>query len=401
MDQKRWQKVEQLFNAGLELPAQERDKFWRVQCDSDKTVLAQLQLLLQGHQKAEKDNILDHSIWGLENNVAPNGQGVGSSGNLIGSIINGYQVTQLLGRGSMGEVYLANKPPLKREVVIKTIVDTGNSAFRKQFLEEMRVHEKLRHENIVVLHDAGSHGSLPYLVLEYFPSLSLRKYLRSPENSLRQRPLPLDQVFQITRQVAAGLAYAHRAFGITHRDIKPENILIALDPVLKAKIIDFGIAILPELELESLGRDFSRRYTYGASGTPLYMSPEQFKNVIAREKVCPIDSRTDIYALGLVVYEMITGQSTFPPNALRNFNRVIWPSKIRRGLPVAVDRVLKKALQDDPRSRYQSVEQFYRDLEVALRPIIGDRRTANSRKKSYWRRLTGLLGLSWPRARGR
>ena len=395
MDHNRWKKVEHLFNVGLDLPARERERFWQQECGNDQTVLAQLQVLLQGHYKAEKENILDRSVWDLDDLSHSL-----KSTNLTGKMVNGYQVTQLLGRGSMGEIYLANKPPLRRDVVIKTIADADNAAFRKQFLEEMRVHEKLRHQNIVMLLDAGSHGSLPYLVLEYFPSQSLRKHLRSPESPLKQRPLPLDQVLHITRQIAAGLAYAHRTFGLTHRDIKPENILIALDPSLRAKIIDFGIAILPELEMETEGRQLSRRYTYGASGTPLYMAPEQFKNVIAREKVCAIDSRTDIYALGLVVYEMITGHSTFPPNGLRNYNRVVWPSKIRRGVPIALDRVLKNALQDNPEVRYQSVEQFYRDFEVALRPVLGGPRTGNTRKTGYWRRLTGMLGRPWLRFLG-
>ena len=392
MDERRWKKIYSLFNDGLKLPSAERERFWKGECGADQDMLAELKRLLRGEEMARKVNLLDKPVWMLDEV----NRYIGTE-NLVGRTVNGYQILESLGRGSMGEVYLAKKPPLTREVVIKTIVDASNDAFRKQFIEEMLVHEKIRHENIVMLLDAGSYGSLPYLVLEYFPSQSLRKFLRSPDRPNRQRSLPLDQVLRITRQIAAGLAYAHRAHGITHRDIKPENILVNVESSIKAKIIDFGIAILPELELGGQGRFFSRRYTYGASGTPLYMSPEQLKNVIAQQKVCSIDYRTDIYALGLVVYEMITGHSTFPSNGLRNYNRIIWPSKIRRDLPSAVDRVLKRALLDYPEARYQSVEQFYRDFDAALRPVLGGPRTGNTRKTGYWRRLTGILGRPWPR----
>jgi len=169
MDERRWKKIYSLFNDGLKLPSAERERFWKGECGADQDMLAELKRLLRGEEMARKVNLLDKPVWMLDevNRYI-------DTENLVGRTVNGYQILESIGRGSMGEVYLVKKPPLTRVVVIKTIVDASNDAFRKQFIEEMLVHEKVRHESIVMLLDAGTYGSLPYLVLEYFPSQSLR-----------------------------------------------------------------------------------------------------------------------------------------------------------------------------------------------------------------------------------
>ena len=377
-------RVEALFLAGLEMSSAEREDFWTRECGEDRALLRELWELLRAHETSEDDDPLEQTVWAMaEVNALLSGE------NLVGKSINGYQILQSLGQGAMGEVYLAQKPPLTRQVVIKMVADPGNAAFRKQFLEEMRVHEKLRHENIVMLLDAGTYGQYPYIVLEYFPGQTLREHLRGPDG--RPWALPLDQILPITRQLADGLAYAHREFQITHRDIKPENILILPGPPLRAKIIDFGIAILPELDLRRGDRFTSRRFTYGASGTPLYMSPEQIRNLVALERVATIDPRTDIFALGLVLYEMLTGQPAFGGDLVRNYRQIVWPTRRRADLSPAVDDLLRKALAEDPAARYQTVEQLSQDLEEALCPLLEGRPAGHPHKPRYWGRLTRLF----------
>lgn len=384
MEQNQLDRVESLFLAGLELPSDEREAFWARECGEDQLLLQELQTLLHAHQTSENDDPLEKTVWAMEDvNALFGGE------NLVGQTINGYQILQSLGQGAMGEIYLAQKPPLTRQVVLKMVADVANASFRKQFLEEMRVHEKLRHDNIVLLLDAGTYGQHPYIVLEYFPGQSLRQYLQGPDGA--PRALPLDQILAITRQIADALAYAHRDHQITHRDIKPENILILPEPTLKAKIIDFGIAILPELDIRRGDLLTSRRFTYGASGTPLYMSPEQIRNLIAMERVSIIDSRADIFALGLVLYEMLTGQPPFTADLVRNYRRIVWPSRLRPALSPAVDDLLRRALAEDPAARYQTVEQLLQDLEAALTPLLSGTADDQSPQSPYRRLLARLL----------
>jgi len=391
MDQNPLDRVESLFLAGLELPSGEREAFWARECRDDLRLLHELHDLLRAHQTAENDDPLEKTVWAMEDVNA-----LFAGENLVGKSINGYQILQSLGQGAMGEIYLAHKPPLTRQVVLKMVADVGNASFRKQFLEEMRVHEKLRHDNIVLLLDAGAYGQHPYLVLEYFPGQTLRQYLQGPDGG--PRALPLDQILAITRQIADGLAYAHRDHQITHRDIKPENILILPGPTLKAKIIDFGIAILPELESRRGGLLASRRFTFGASGTPLYMAPEQMRNLIAMRRVKAIDSRSDIFALGLVLYEMLTGRHPFAPGLVRNYRQIVWPSRLRQDLSPAVDALLRRALAEDPAARYQTVEQLSRDLEAALSPRRASSTDDRSPRSRYRRLLARFLRLLSSRA---
>lgn len=380
MGKSRLDRIEQLFLAGVELTPDRRESFWVNECGGDEELLGELRRLLEGHESVKGD-LFDRTVWGMEEvNTFFSGE------SLVGKTINDYQILRSIGQGAMGDIYLAIKPPLTREVVFKIVGDAGNAAFRKQFLDEMRVHEKLRHENIVLLLDAGTYGLNPYIVLEYFPSQSLRHYLQGPDG--QPRALALDQVLAITRQVAGGLAYAHREHQITHRDIKPENILIAAQPSLKAKIIDFGIAILPELDIRRGEQFASRRFTYGASGTPPYMSPEQIRNLVAMERVATIDSRTDIFALGLILYEMLTGQPPFAAGLVRNYRRIVWPTRLRNELSPAVDDLLRKALAEDPEARYQTAEDFSADLEAALSPLLLCPPVARSSPSWYRRVLT-------------
>lgn len=390
MSQDNWSKVESLFAAGLEMPIERRIEFWRRECGADQGMLAELEKLQRGHERAEKIEFMEKAIWSprVTNELDGNE-------NMNGKKIGGYEVLRLLGQGGMGDVYLAKKPPLTREVVIKLVKHPGNSAIHKQFLAEMRVHEKLKHDNIVMLLDAGLHDQSPYLVLDYFPSQSLRDFLRAPGPDRGQRPLPLDQVLEITKQIAAGLGYAHREHRITHRDIKPENILIDDKALpIKVKVIDFGIAILPEMAMTLLDGQTTRRPTVGASGTPVYMSPEQIQNGIARRKVREIDWRSDIYSLGLLIYEMLTGRLAFPSEAHRYYQDMVWPSQLRPELSQQVDEVLKKTLKENPDARYQSTDELCQALAAALTAPTLPPKKDMPLPARYWKATAGFLSAA-------
>ena len=152
MNQKRLDRTESLFFAGLELTSDEREAFWVRECGEDLSLLHELRSLLRAHQTSTDDARLEQTVWAMEEVNALFG-----SESLVGRSINGYQILQSLGQGAMGEIYLAQKPPLTRQVVLKMVADVENTSFRKQFLEEMRVHERLRHDNIVLLLGSEEH----------------------------------------------------------------------------------------------------------------------------------------------------------------------------------------------------------------------------------------------------
>ena len=238
-----------------------------------------------------------------------------------------YEVEREIGRGGMAVVYLARDLQLGRQVAIKVIrPELAQALGIERFLREVRIEAALDHPNVVTLFDSGEADGLPYYVMPYVEGESLRKRLE------RENRLSLEETLRITSCVAAGLGYAHDR-GIVHKDIKPENILLSEDRVLVA---DFGIA---KATTEAGGETLT---TYGiVLGTPEYMSPEQATG----EKV---DSRSDIYALGCVVYEMLGGD---PPFVGRTRSAIIAkhiqenvPSLkvVRKNVPYGVVKAIEK-----------------------------------------------------------
>lgn len=360
MSKDRWQKIESLFIAGVEMPPRARADYWKQECGADREMLAELEQLLNGHQRADEIEFMDKAIWSLKTLDES-----ARKDEMIGKKIGDYEIIRLLGKGGMGDVYLAKNPLLDGTYVIKVVKDEANLDFRRRFLDEIRVHQKLVHENIVNLRHAGLHEGMPYLVMDYFESQSLRNFLLIPGSAQEQRALPAEQVLDIAKQLAAGLGYAHQVHKMTHRDIKPENILVQDKNGLKVKVIDFGLAILPEMAMTLLDGQ-THRSSILAAGTPVYMSPEQYQNGLVRRKEKEVDARSDIYSLGLVIYEMLTGQMAYPSERHRAYPNLKWPSAMRRYIPAKVDAVLKIALQEDPDARYQSAQDLARALETAL-----------------------------------
>ena len=270
-----------------------------------------------------------------------------------------YEIVDVLGRGAMGVVYRAHDPLIERTVAIKTISYAGLSPqevddFEQRFFREAKSAGKLNHPNIVTIYDVGHSEELAYIAMEFLSGASLRTLLDSGV------VLPLERIVTIAAGVADGLAFAH-ASGVVHRDIKPANIMVLDNGAVK--IADFGIAQLPGGDLTMVGT---------ALGSPKYMSPEQ----VLGQKA---DGRSDIFSLGAVVYEMLTGRSPF---AAEDLNAILYrvlnsevppPSLHNPGFPAEFDRIVARALAKKPEDRYQDVEEMARDLRSCPTATLADR----------------------------
>jgi formylglycine-generating enzyme required for sulfatase activity/serine/threonine protein kinase len=265
---------------------------------------------------------------------------------LSNAIIGQYHIIEQIGRGGMATVYKAYQPNLDRYVAIKALTPglVGTKGFIARFEREARAVARLRHRNILTVFDYGRQGDMFYLVMEYVSGGTLMGRLGWPQD--------LTYAVNIVSQVGDALAHAHRQ-GMIHRDVKPGNILMAEEdwPLLS----DFGLAKMVE--------DSIQLTASGASvGTPQYMSPEQARGL-------EVDRRTDIYSLGTVLYEAVTGRPPFGTDSpmaviLRQINEPITPPHILRSdLPKEVERVILKALAKSPADRYQRMEEFLADLQ--------------------------------------
>jgi predicted Ser/Thr protein kinase len=246
------------------------------------------------------------------------------------------EIIELIGRGGMGAVYKARQPALDRLVALKVLPPEAgrDPAFAERFSREARALARLSHPNIVAVHDVGRAGEFYYLVMEYVDGANLRQVLRDGK-------LTPEQALRIVPQICDALQYAHEE-GIVHRDIKPENIL--LDRKGRVKIADFGLAKL-------LGRDtgdFTLTGSRQVMGTLYYMAPEQV------ERPLEVDHRADIYSLGVVFYEMLTGQLPV--------GRFPMPSE-KAGTDAFLDEVVLRALEREPANRYQHASDVKTDVE--------------------------------------
>ena len=264
-----------------------------------------------------------------------------TSGNLVR--IGRFAITRELGAGAMGKIYEANDSTIQRRVAIKTIRgdigDMGGERLRDRFLREAQAAGKLNHPNIVTIYIAEDAGPLSYIAMEYLEGTTLEDYI------VRRAPLMLKEISRITSAVASALDYAHKN-GVVHRDIKPANIMLTRDNIVK--VMDFGIAYVQASTLTMDG---------AVLGTPSYMSPEQVRGEV-------VDGRSDIFSLGVVVYEMATRLRPFLADTLPAISQKIMTfipkrvSEINPAIPSAFDEVLAKALAKDRNERYQTAGEF-------------------------------------------
>lgn len=309
--------------------------------------------------------------------------GPGSGGNLVGRKLGDYQLQSLLGAGGMAEVYRALELPLGREVAVKVLPAAlaADPNYVTRFRTEARRVAQLRHPNIVEVYafNGGERGDLLYLVMPVL-SESLRDRL-DDEGSLSVR-----ESVRIVTEIASGLEVAH-GVGLVHRDVKPENILLDRDG--HALLTDFGIA----REVPSFHRQGNAAQTLAATGlpvgTPEYMAPEQLRGG-------PVDQRADIYALGSVLYELLTGRvpheadTPYEVAALVLTEPVVPPSRRNEDIPSGLEQVVMKALAKVPTQRYSDVRSFALALNAAVRSGRATMRTL----AGGWQRKTVRFSTS-------
>ncbi len=265
-----------------------------------------------------------------------------------------YEIIKKLGQGGFATVYLAQDVTLGRKVAIKVLdaqLSEDDPTFLKRFEREAQTVAQLNHANIIDIYEFGQEKGRYFIVMPYLPGSDLGCLIR------QQGALPVEQVIRITEQVASALDYAHGyGQGLIHRDVKPPNVI--LDEQGNAILMDFGIVKLAD-ESTVLTQ------TGGMIGTPYYMAPEQWATG-------QMDARTDLYALGVMVYQMLTGQVPFsgqtPPRIMyAHLNETPSPPQtLNPTLPPAVEKVLLRILAKSPAQRYQTAGQFCADLQAAL-----------------------------------
>jgi serine/threonine-protein kinase len=261
-----------------------------------------------------------------------------------------YEIIEELGQGAMGAVYKARDPMMDRVVAVKTILAsalTGPLAadYRERFFREARAAGRLAHPGIVTVYDVSEQEGTPFLVMELIEGRTLEKILESGER------FDTERVMELGQQLAEALDYAHKG-GVIHRDIKPANIMVTADG--RPKITDFGVAKLTASQMTSTGQ---------MMGTPAFMAPEQFTGA-------PIDGRADLFALGVMLYWLATGDRPFTGETLMAMSYKIVhtepvpPRKINPAIPRDLENVILKCMEKDPAARYPNGEALARDLRA-------------------------------------
>ena len=299
-----------------------------------------------------------------------------------GDVLDHYRIENLVARSGMASIFRATDVRTGRPVALKIPHPEmeADVVLYDRFQREQDIGQKLDHPNVMKVM-SNEHASQVYMVMEWVDGRLLRQIL------MEKRKLPIERAVDLTKKICDALDYIHR-HGVVHRDLKPENIMVADED--HVKLIDFGIA----------GHEGSRRLTFAKlsqlMGTPDYISPEQVKGKRG-------DGRSDIYALGVMFYEMLTGKVPFQgPNAFaimndRLLNNPIPPREIDPSIPVELQEIIYRALERDPKNRYATAKEFLWDLEhpdqvgVAERPELRDWK---KRRKPWLRQIAFYIMLA-------
>src|SRR5437762_4974111 len=293
IDIDRYRRIDEIFQAALELEPRERTSYISEACSGDGALLKEVEYLLASDD--QEWELIRTPAFEMVAPLLAKDQPALEAGESIGH----YQVVSLLGVGGMGQVYLAEDSKLRRKVALKLLPAsyTRDESRLRRFQQEARAASALNHPNILTIHELGEVNGEQFIATEFVEGETLR-------DRLNRAPLNLAETLDVAVQIAGALAAAHKA-GIVHRDIKPENIMLRHDGYVK--VLDFGLAKLIEAEEarpEDLTRSMNQTGTGTVMGTLHYMSPEQSRGE-------EVDARTDIFSLGVVLYEMVTGQLPF------------------------------------------------------------------------------------------
>jgi serine/threonine protein kinase/tetratricopeptide (TPR) repeat protein len=358
-----WQKVREVFDAALQQQPEERQNYVNTACGDDEQLLTEVESLFSSHDKS--DEFLETpAVAHVADMIESSPKGLAS-----GTRFGRYEVIRQIGIGGMGEVYLAKDQQLDRCVAIKILNEefSRDESNLKRFVREAKAASALNHPNILVIHEIGESQDTHYIVSEFIEGRTLRKVLTESQ-------MDLAEVLNVAIQIAGALTAAHEAH-LVHRDIKPENLMVRPDGYVK--VLDFGLAKLSERGAIATGSSGSKDETRMHNtqpglilGTVNYMSPEQAKGEL-------VDERTDIFSLGVVLYEMIEGRAPFAANSMSETlaNLInIEPPPITRSTATVLDElksIVAKTLRKNKDERYQSMKDVLtdlKDLEIDVRP---------------------------------
>ena len=355
MTPQRWQQLKQIFQSALERNPAERSAFLNQACAGDPALRSEVESLISSHDQA------GNSIEAMAVEAAT--EMLANNRVIVGKQIGHYKVISRIGHGGMGEVFLAQDTSLNRKVALKLLHSefTRNEERLRRFRQEAQATSALNHPNILTIHEIGHENSLHFMATEYVDGETLRDKLSGTR-------MALGQVLDITVQVASALAAAHQA-GIIHRDIKPENIMLRADGYVK--VLDFGLAKLsdPKTAHSAVPTLVKVETQPGVvMGTFSYMSPEQARGLA-------VDTRTDIWSLGVMIYEMAAGRQPFEGETASDVMSLIlqkeplplahsWPE-----VPGELERIVRKALRKDKEERYQTIKDLLIDLRTLRKEL--------------------------------
>jgi serine/threonine protein kinase/tetratricopeptide (TPR) repeat protein len=362
MNPEHWRKINELFEAALARPVEERAAFLERTCDCVATseVRRVVEAMLAADE--QQDLLIDRPAYKAAGSVPPSISNEDDSQSFKGEMIGAYRLIREIGRGGMGTVYLAQDMHLRRQAALKVLPSHFNSRERVRRLErEAHAASALNHPHIITIYDFGQANGRNFIASEFVEGRTLRDYVGTTE-------LTLNKILDVTIQVASALETAHDA-GIIHRDIKPENIMLRPDGY--AKVLDFGLAKCSDPECasgETITNDskatsvFETR-TGALLGTINYMAPEQVRGQ-------KLDGRCDLFSLGVVLYELITGHRPFFGETWHHTMVAITDLEPRpladyvQEVPTALQDIIDRVLAKNREQRYQTARELLLDLET-------------------------------------
>jgi eukaryotic-like serine/threonine-protein kinase len=363
----RWKQIDNLFHAAIAREPEQRAAFLDQACAGDEPLRREVESLLAAHEQA--GSFIEAPAAELAADLLVESLARLTEGQRVGH----YKIVALLGMGGMGEVYLAQDTKLGRQVALKILPASFSQEADhiRRFQQEARAISALNHPNIVTIFEIGEAAGLSFIATEYVEGETLRL-------QISHRILSIPQALDIAIQITGALAAAHQV-GITHRDIKPENIMVRSDGYVK--IVDFGLAKLSEHPAPVPASGVRTAPNVSTSpgiimGTANYMSPEQARGQ-------RVDARSDIFSLGIVLYEVMTGRLPFAGETTSDAIAAILKeeppplSKLRPDAPATLQQIVGKALRKDREDRYQSSKELFHDLQDLRRDLDALSRLGN------------------------
>src|SRR5213595_3827088 len=374
----RLQTIEEIFHAALDQEPNQLNAFLDETCAGDEVLRGKVESLLASHQRAGV--FIETPVAGIATRIIENGQ----ADLVVGRTIGHYKISKRIGTGGMGEVYLATDMTAGRKAALKLLPErfTGDAERLTRFEQEARALVGLNHPNILTIYEIGEDDSTHYIASELIEGETLRQRL------MRGR-IEVGEAVDIAIQVASALAAAHET-GIVHRDIKPENIMLRPDGCVK--VLDFGIAKLAEQEVPvTLAEEEAvllvETHLGSIMGTVRYMSPEQARGA-------QVDKRTDVWSLGVVLYEMVTGHPPFtgesPGEVMTSILETEPPplTSYITHIPAELQQIISKTLRKDREERYQSAHKLLEALQSLRRSMEFKTALEHSTKAPSWLRWT-------------